>query len=52
MIIYTYIAEGITLTMPKISDPDESYTVTIDAYLNRLGEELSQKQDNYMKIIA
>ena len=38
--------------MPKISDPDESYTETIDAHLNRLGEELSQKRYDDMKIIA
>ena len=46
------IAEGIILTIPNIDDPDQSYTVTIDASLDGYGAELSQKQGEDMKIIA
>ena len=46
------IAEGITLTIPQVDDPHQSYVVTMDASVDGYGAELSQLQDGERKVIA
>ena len=46
------ISEGIILTIPDIEDPNQSYTVTVDASLDGYGAELTQVQDGETKTIA
>ena len=46
------IAEGITLTIPQVDDPHNSYVVTMDASQDGYGAELSQLQDGERKVIA
>ena len=46
------IAEGITLAIPRVDDPDQSYVVTIDASEHGYGAELAQWQDNELRTVA
>ena len=46
------IAEGITLAVPRVDDPDESYVTTIDASEDGFGAELAQWQDNELRTVA
>ena len=46
------IAEGITLAIPRVDDPDQSYVVTIDASEHGYGAELAQWQDGDLRTVA
>ena len=46
------ISEGITLTIPQVDDPHQSYTVTVDASLDGYGGELTQVQNGVQRTIA
>ena len=46
------IAEGITLAIPRVDDPNESYVVTIDASELGFGAELAQWQDGELRTVA
>ncbi len=46
------IAEGITLTIPDVEDPHQSYRLVLDASQDGYGAELSQLQNGERKIIA
>ena len=46
------IEEGITLTIPQVEDPHQSYTVTMDASQDGYGAELSQLQNGERRVIA
>ena len=46
------IAEGITLTIPQVEDPHQSFVVTMDASQDGYGAELTQLQDGERKVIA
>ena len=46
------IAEGITLAIPRVDDPDNTYVVTIDASEHGFGAELAQWQDKELRTVA
>ena len=46
------ITEGITLAIPRVDDPNESYVVTIDASELGFGAELAQWQDGELRTVA
>ena len=46
------IAEGITLAIPRVDDPGQSYVVTIDASELGYGAELAQWQDGELRTVA
>ena len=46
------IAEGITLAIPRVDDPDNTYVLTIDASEHGFGAELAQWQDEELRTVA
>ncbi|KAL5266101.1 hypothetical protein ACHWQZ_G006677 [Mnemiopsis leidyi] len=46
------IAEGITLAIPRVDDPDNTYVVTTDASEQGFGAELAQWQDKELRTVA
>ena len=46
------ISEGIVLTIPQVDDPQQSYTVTVDASQDGYGGELTQVQHGVRRTLA